>query len=180
MARKLGKLPYDRISGEYALEYGTNTVEMHVGGLHQGQKAYIVSWGVAACHRWHRAAAAARLVERLGARSAVWVTSSNSASSKARRTFSVTQSPLSSSSNMTPKLVAVMGTTASGKTELAEQIAEYLDAQLVNADAFQIYRGMDIGPAKPEQKENAGCSTSAIRTNRSAWENLSGWRRRCW
>jgi len=54
---------------------------------------------------------------------------------------------------MRPQLVAVMGPTASGKTELAEQIAERIDAQLVNADAFQIYRGMDIGTAKPDRRD---------------------------
>ncbi|MGG2383007.1 adenine phosphoribosyltransferase, partial [Salmonella enterica] len=42
MARKLGKLPYDRITEEYALEYGTNTVEMHVDAIRPGQKAYVV------------------------------------------------------------------------------------------------------------------------------------------
>ena len=51
-----------------------------------------------------------------------------------------------------PLLIGVMGPTASGKTELAEQLADHLDAQLVNADAFQIYRGMDIGTAKPYAK----------------------------
>jgi tRNA dimethylallyltransferase len=51
-----------------------------------------------------------------------------------------------------PVLVAIMGPTASGKTELAEALAERLSAQLVNADAFQIYRGMDIGTAKPLRK----------------------------
>ncbi len=55
---------------------------------------------------------------------------------------------------MTPQLIGVMGPTASGKTNLAEQIAEHLDAQLVNADAFQIYCGMDIGTAKPNRPEN--------------------------
>ncbi|MFZ4507200.1 MAG: adenine phosphoribosyltransferase [Fimbriimonas sp.] len=62
MARKLGKLPYDRISEEYALEYGTNTVEMHVDALRPGQKAYIVDDLLAT---GGTAAAAARLVERL-------------------------------------------------------------------------------------------------------------------
>ncbi len=46
-------------------------------------------------------------------------------------------------------LVAVMGPTASGKTGLAEALADELRAVLINADAFQIYRGLDIGTAKP-------------------------------
>ena len=62
MARKLGKLPYDRISEEYALEYGTNTVEMHVDALRPGQKAYIVDDLLAT---GGTAGAAARLVQRL-------------------------------------------------------------------------------------------------------------------
>ena len=63
MARKLGKLPYDRITEEYALEYGTNTVEMHVDAVAPGQKAYIVDDLLAT---GGTAAAGARLVERLG------------------------------------------------------------------------------------------------------------------
>jgi adenine phosphoribosyltransferase len=62
MARKLGKLPYDRISEEYALEYGTNTVEMHTDSVSPGQRAYIVDDLLAT---GGTAAAAARLVERL-------------------------------------------------------------------------------------------------------------------
>ncbi len=62
MARKLGKLPYDRISEEYALEYGTNTVEMHVDAVSPGERAYIVDDLLAT---GGTAAAAARLVERL-------------------------------------------------------------------------------------------------------------------
>lgn len=62
MARKLGKLPYDRISEEYALEYGTNTVEMHTDAIEPGQRAYIVDDLLAT---GGTAAAAARLVERL-------------------------------------------------------------------------------------------------------------------
>lgn len=63
MARKLGKLPYDRITEEYALEYGTNTVEMHVDAIKPGQKAYIVDDLLAT---GGTAGAARRLVERLG------------------------------------------------------------------------------------------------------------------
>ena len=63
MARKLGKLPYDKISEEYALEYGTNTVEMHVDAVAQGQRAYVIDDLLAT---GGTAAAAARLVERLG------------------------------------------------------------------------------------------------------------------
>lgn len=62
MARKLGKLPYDRISEEYALEYGTNTVEMHVDSIRPGMRAYVVDDLLAT---GGTAAAAARLVERL-------------------------------------------------------------------------------------------------------------------
>jgi adenine phosphoribosyltransferase len=62
MARKLGKLPYDRISEEYALEYGTNTVEMHTDSVSPGQRAYIVDDLLAT---GGTAAASARLVERL-------------------------------------------------------------------------------------------------------------------
>lgn len=51
-----------------------------------------------------------------------------------------------------PLLIAVMGTTASGKSALAEELASQLDAQLINADAFQVYKGMDIGTAKPTDK----------------------------
>ncbi len=62
MARKLGKLPHDRISEEYALEYGTNTVEMHTDAVSPGQRVYIVDDLLAT---GGTAAAAARLVERL-------------------------------------------------------------------------------------------------------------------
>lgn len=63
MARKLGKLPADKISEEYALEYGTNTVEMHTDSINPGQRAYVVDDLLAT---GGTAAAAARLIERLG------------------------------------------------------------------------------------------------------------------
>lgn len=42
-----------------------------------------------------------------------------------------------------------MGPTASGKSNLAEALARHLKLPLINADAFQVYRGLDIGTAKP-------------------------------
>ena len=64
VARKLGKLPYDRISEEYALEYGTNTIEMNTDSVKPGQRAYIVDDLLAT---GGTARATAKLVERLGA-----------------------------------------------------------------------------------------------------------------
>jgi adenine phosphoribosyltransferase len=62
MARKLGKLPFDKISEEYALEYGTNTVEMHTDAIAPGQRAYVIDDLLAT---GGTAAASARLIERL-------------------------------------------------------------------------------------------------------------------
>jgi tRNA dimethylallyltransferase len=47
-----------------------------------------------------------------------------------------------------PLVVAVVGPTATGKSDLAVALAEALDGEVVNADAMQLYRGMDIGTAK--------------------------------
>lgn len=48
-----------------------------------------------------------------------------------------------------PWLIAVMGPTASGKSEVAEALAAELDARLIGADAFHVYRGLTIGTNKP-------------------------------
>jgi tRNA dimethylallyltransferase len=45
-------------------------------------------------------------------------------------------------------VIAIVGPTASGKSDLALDMAERLGAEIVNADAMQLYRGMDIGTAK--------------------------------
>ena len=52
-----------------------------------------------------------------------------------------------------PTLFVVMGPTASGKSAVAEQISLWIDADIINADAFQVYRGMDIGTAKPSNQD---------------------------
>ncbi|WP_394214521.1 tRNA (adenosine(37)-N6)-dimethylallyltransferase MiaA [Brachybacterium vulturis] len=53
-------------------------------------------------------------------------------------------------------LVAVVGATATGKSDLAIALAERLDGEVVNADALQLYRGMDIGTAKVTARERRG------------------------
>lgn len=52
-------------------------------------------------------------------------------------------------------MLAIVGPTASGKTGLALAIAERLDAEIVSCDSMQIYRGFDIGTAKPTAAERA-------------------------
>jgi tRNA dimethylallyltransferase len=49
---------------------------------------------------------------------------------------------------MGPPALAVVGPTGTGKSELAVKLAYQLDGEVVNADAMQLYRGMDIGTAK--------------------------------
>ena len=51
------------------------------------------------------------------------------------------------------RLVAIIGPTAGGKTGLALGLARRFDGEIVNADSRQIYRGMDIGTAKPTPEE---------------------------
>jgi tRNA dimethylallyltransferase len=46
-------------------------------------------------------------------------------------------------------VIAIVGPTASGKTALSVRLAERLGAEIVSADSRQVYRGMDIGTAKP-------------------------------
>ncbi|MDF2051036.1 tRNA (adenosine(37)-N6)-dimethylallyltransferase MiaA [Arthrobacter sp. Cr_A7] len=56
----------------------------------------------------------------------------------------------------TPPVIAVVGPTGSGKSDLAVSLALELDGEVVNADAMQFYRGMDIGTAKITQAERRG------------------------
>ncbi len=53
-------------------------------------------------------------------------------------------------------VVAVVGATAAGKTSLSLDLARALGGEVVNTDAMQVYRGMDIGTAKLPESERAG------------------------
>ncbi len=55
-----------------------------------------------------------------------------------------------------PVTVAIVGATASGKTGLSLDLAERLAGEIVNTDAMQIYRGMDVGTAKVPLAERRG------------------------
>ncbi|NNM14433.1 MAG: tRNA (adenosine(37)-N6)-dimethylallyltransferase MiaA, partial [Gammaproteobacteria bacterium] len=51
----------------------------------------------------------------------------------------------------TPKVLCILGPTASGKTELALHLARKYNGEIVNVDSAQVYRHMDIGTAKVER-----------------------------
>jgi tRNA dimethylallyltransferase len=53
------------------------------------------------------------------------------------------------------QLVVILGPTATGKSELAVRLAERFDGEIVNADSMQVYRGMEIGTAKPSMELRA-------------------------
>lgn len=56
---------------------------------------------------------------------------------------------------MSKKVVAVVGPTASGKTALSLRLAEEVGGEILSCDSMQVYRGMDIGTAKPTAEEQA-------------------------
>lgn len=53
-------------------------------------------------------------------------------------------------------LIIICGATATGKSELALLVAKQLDAEIINADSMQVYRGMDIGTAKLALEDRQG------------------------
>jgi len=55
-----------------------------------------------------------------------------------------------------PKCIIIAGPTASGKTSISVALAQAFDGEIVNADSMQVYRGMDIGTAKPTPEEQNG------------------------
>ena len=53
-------------------------------------------------------------------------------------------------------LIAIVGPTAAGKSDLAVDVALALGGEVINADSMQLYRGMDIGTAKLTMAERRG------------------------
>jgi tRNA dimethylallyltransferase len=54
------------------------------------------------------------------------------------------------------RLIVICGATATGKSDLAVTLAQHLNAEIINADSMQLYRGMDIGTAKITMEERKG------------------------
>lgn len=57
---------------------------------------------------------------------------------------------------MEQQLICICGPTASGKTALSVALAKVRQTEIISADSMQIYRGMDIGTAKPSMEERQG------------------------
>ena len=53
-------------------------------------------------------------------------------------------------------LIVICGATATGKSDLAVELAKELNGHIVNADSMQLYKGMDIGTAKLSVEERKG------------------------
>ena len=65
-------------------------------------------------------------------------------------------SPRGDDATAAAPIVAVVGATATGKSDLGLELAERLGGEVVNADAMQLYRGMDIGTAKLSPADRRG------------------------
>jgi tRNA dimethylallyltransferase len=57
--------------------------------------------------------------------------------------------------NNLPKILVILGPTATGKTSLAVKLANELNGELISADAFQIYKELNIGTNKPTLVEQS-------------------------
>ena len=54
------------------------------------------------------------------------------------------------------RLIVICGATATGKSDLSVSLAQKIDAEIINADSMQLYKGMDIGTAKISSEEQQG------------------------
>ncbi|MCG7635976.1 tRNA (adenosine(37)-N6)-dimethylallyltransferase MiaA [Alteromonas sp. CNT1-28] len=66
------------------------------------------------------------------------------------------ENKVSNGINSALPVIAIMGPTASGKTGLALDIAAKVESEVISVDSALVYKGMDIGTAKPTQEEQAG------------------------
>ena len=57
---------------------------------------------------------------------------------------------------MKPKVVVIVGPTASGKTALSIELAKKINGEIISSDSMQIYKDMDIGTAKVTKEEAEG------------------------
>ena len=60
------------------------------------------------------------------------------------------------------RLLAIVGATASGKSAVAVELAKKLDGEIVSCDSMQVYRGMNVGTAKPTAEEMGGIAHHLI------------------
>lgn len=58
--------------------------------------------------------------------------------------------------NVKPRVIAIVGPTASGKSDLAVLLAQKIDGEVISADSRQVYKGLDIGTGKITKKEMRG------------------------
>ena len=58
--------------------------------------------------------------------------------------------------NEMPEVIAIVGPTASGKTALSVELAKAIDGEVINGDAMQVYKRLDIGTAKITEEEMGG------------------------
>ena len=84
---------------------------------------------------------------------------------------------------MPDPVIAVLGPTAAGKSDLALRLAGDLGGKMINADSMQLYRGMDIGTAKLTVAQRQGIPHHLldvwdVRYPEGRWPNISGWRGR--
>ena len=82
--------------------------------------------------------------------------------------------PDSPNPNPDPLLVVLVGPTASGKTALSLALAERLNGEIISCDSVAVYRGMDIGSAKPTPAEQARIPHHLIDVTTPATEYTAG------
>ena len=61
-----------------------------------------------------------------------------------------------------PKVIAIVGPTASGKTSLSIELAKAFNGEVISADSRQVYRGLDIGSGKVTKAEMEGILTTYL------------------